>query len=81
MEIRTYYMQHLQHLETPEFVAWFESWHGDDSAYGPEPSDLLDLYWSERRFALMGFHAALLPNNVSANKWLFVQSLGIRPAC
>lgn len=77
MEMRDYYMRCLKHLETPEFVRWFEGWNGDESAFPPEGDPLLDLYWSERRYALMGWHAALMPNNVSADRVRFIQSLKI----
>lgn len=77
MEIRKYYKEHLAHLESPEFVAWFENWYGDESPYGPGHSENLEKYWSERRFALLGWHAALLPVNVAADKRRFVQSLRI----
>lgn len=80
MDIKTYYMQKLAHLESPEFVTWFESWYGLEFDYVGGPSEILDLYWSERRFALLGWHAALLPNAVSADKVAFVRSLGIKGA-
>ena len=75
LDMRTYYKQKLQHLETPEFVAWFEEWYGGEEPYGPEPSKLLDLYWSERRFALLGWFAAHLPFSVARNKAAFVRAM------
>ena len=79
MEMRKYYKVNLERLETPEFVRWFERWYGDESPYEPD-SPLLDAYWSERRFALFGWHAAMLPANVSADKRLFVRSLRLHGA-
>lgn len=75
MNIRDYYQSHLSHLETPEFVAWFEGWYGDESSYSVSDGALLEAYWGERRFALLGWHAAHLPANVSANKFRFVRSI------
>lgn len=73
--IKSFYAERLRHLETPEFVAWFETWYGDDSPFPPESTDLIERYWSERRFALLGWHAAMLPATVSGNKHAFVQSI------
>ena len=78
MEIRAYYKNRLAHLETPEFVRWFESWHGDESVYPDGGSDLLERYWSERRFALFGWQAALMPCNVSGDRLAFLRKLEIK---
>ena len=76
MDMKQYYKDRVEHLETPEFLNWFKSWYGDDSAYAGASQELIDGYWSERRFALMGWHAAMLPCAVSADKRAFVVSLG-----
>ena len=74
-DLRHYYKSQLAHLETPEFVRWFEGWYGDESGYPPEGSALLEEYWSERRFALLGWHAATLPVNVATDRMAFIRSI------
>jgi hypothetical protein len=75
MDIRRYYLDQLQWLETPEFVQWFEAVYGDESPFKPDDHKLLEMYWSERRFALLGWHAAHLPASISRDKIAFVQSI------
>lgn len=77
-ETRDYYKTHLAKLETPAFVAWFEGWYGTEDAYVEDGGRLLDEYWNERRFALLGWHASQLPAAVSGNAAAFVGTLYIQ---
>lgn len=57
-EMEQFYEVRLRHLETPEFVQWFEEWDGGkESDFEDASPDLRDRYLSERRFALIGFLA------------------------
>lgn len=49
------YEDRFAHLETPEFKKWFETWYTNEEAYGDNP--LLDAYFTERSFALVGWLA------------------------
>lgn len=50
------YEQRSEHLETPEFKQWFETWYAPVSEYSTRP-DLLVRYFNERNFALAGWIA------------------------
>ena len=57
MNMAEYYAARISPLEPKEFSAWFEMFYGQAMA---DPA-LYDMYLSERRFALLGWLAARLP--------------------
>ena len=79
-ELQHYYADHLQKLETPDFVAWFEGWFWMQPSSMTRQKEIAILgsaYWNERRYALLGWHAAKLPASESADPRKFVASLKI----
>ncbi len=79
-ELETYYAVHLVKLETPDFVAWFDGWYWNFPKAKDRQAEidaLGDFYWNERRFALIGWHAAKMPPSESADPIKFVDSLRI----
>jgi hypothetical protein len=55
------YEKRTRHLETPEFVQWFETWYAKEEDYANNLS-LRDAYLTERNFALVGWLAAKTPD-------------------
>lgn len=73
-DFKRYYELRLRHLETPEFVQWFERWMCAESEFNGLP-DLRDGYLKERNYALVGWLAGKTENAHLMDKYEFVSKV------